>query len=125
MSRRKNRSDSVDELTTNKGIKGDNYLFDNNNQNSMENIGNFYNFLEETPSQGIDVDYLNCSITTKDYERNYRISVFKYKGGPSGEKSPLLILCIEEIKKNDFMNLKEIIFEKGYFITNILEFFST
>lgn len=91
----------------------------------MENIGNFYNFLDETPLKSIDVDYLNCSIFTNGNERNYRVSVFKYKGGPSGEKSPLLILCIEEIKKNDFNNLKEIIFEKGHFITNILEFFST
>ncbi|KAL4449900.1 hypothetical protein ABPG74_015019 [Tetrahymena malaccensis] len=113
---------SVDELTTNKGNDAD--MFPNNHPLSMENIGNYYNFLDETPSKSIDVDYLNCTIINKDLEREYKVSVFKYKGGPSGDKSPLLILCIEEINKNDFKNLKEIILEKGHFITNILEFFS-
>ncbi|KAL4499129.1 hypothetical protein ABPG72_017031 [Tetrahymena utriculariae] len=119
---KRSKTYSVDELTTNKGNDAD--MFPNNHPLSMENIGNYYNFLDETPSKSIDVDYLNCTITNKDLEREYKVSVFKYKGGPSGDKSPLLILCIEEINKNDFKNLKEIILEKGHFITNILEFFS-
>lgn len=73
----------------------------------MQNIGNFLNLLDDTPSKSIDVDYLNCNIAINGVDRPFRISVFKYKGGPSGDKSPLLIMCIEEIKKNDFKNLKE------------------
>lgn len=52
------------------------------------------------------------------------MSIFKYKGGPSGEKSPLLILCFDEIMKNDFKSMKEQLLESKHFINNILNFFS-
>lgn len=56
--------------------------------------------------------------------KQFKASVFSYGRGPSGEKSPLIILCIEDISRNESKNLKEQLLENKHFISNILTFFS-